>query len=134
MMVDRLVWHDSAGVLALCVLFTLIGTIMGFILLGGKIYDTRVPGGMTNALGWTPLRSTQKDLRFYEESLVVMRNSRVLIHIPGREPEDNLAGWPGLAYTERTDGLAYTDLRILVSKVSWPCTQTRCKNIWATTM
>ena len=102
MMVDRLVWHDSAGVLALCVLFTLIGTIMGFILLGGKIYDTRVPGGMTNALGWTPLRSTQKDLRFYEESLVVMRNSRVLIHIPGREPEDNLAGWPGLAYTERT--------------------------------
>ena len=102
MMVDRLVWHDSAGVLALCVLFTLIGTIMGFILLGGKIYDTRVPGGMTNALGLTPLRSTQKDLRFFEESLVVMRNSRVLIHIPGREPKDNLAGWPGLAYTKRT--------------------------------
>jgi hypothetical protein len=102
MMVDRLVRHDSAGVLALCALFTLIGTIMGFILLGGKIYDTRMPGGMTNALGLTPLRSTQKDLRFYEESLVVMRNSRVLIHSPGREPEDNLAGWPGLAYTEST--------------------------------
>ena len=90
------------GALALCVLCTLVGTIMGFILLGGSIYDTRMPGGMSNAVGLTQLRSTQADLKFFEDSQFIMKHSRVLLHIPGREPVDGLNGWPGLADTQNT--------------------------------
>ena len=88
------VLRESWGALALFVLCATIATLMGFILLGGKIYDLRSPGGSSGSAAFLPEKT---DLTHIHEALFVMPRSRVLVHIPSREPKDELPGWPAQA-------------------------------------
>ena len=89
------VLSESWGALALYALCVVIGTLMGFILLGGKIYDTRLPGGSIEALDWSAAYLPAKTkAHSFEEASFVMPNARVLLHVPGRETMDGLPGWP----------------------------------------
>ena len=70
---------------------------MGFILFGGKIYDNRFPGGMAYAGITTALSNANVQHDSY-----LMSQTRVLLHIPGREPKDGLLGWPAEVRGEKT--------------------------------
>jgi hypothetical protein len=110
------VLDKSWGALSLFVLTCGVGATMGFILLGGRIYDARrtlqdarvnardvselalllrpgatggaAGGGGGNVESLIELRKYNREERF------VMPHSRVLLFTPGRAAAQGLAGWP----------------------------------------
>ena len=111
------VLDKSWGALSLFVLTCSVGASMGFILLGGTIYDRcrTLPDARVNARDLSALAlllrpmagaegggrggradaETLTKLRKYtREKSFVMPHSRVLLFTPGRTAAQGLAGWP----------------------------------------